>query len=432
MKICVIGSGYVGLVDGTCFAETGNDVTCVDVDAEKIKRLQNGELPIFEPGLDLLVQKHLKNKRLKFTTDIKTAVETSQVCFISVGTPPGEDGSADLKHVKAVAEAIAKYINEYKLIVNKSTVPVGTADLVRDIISKTAKHKFDVVSNPEFLKEGAAINDFMKPDRIVVGAESDQAFKLMEELYAPFVRTGAPLIRMNTRSAEMTKYAANAILATKISFMNDMANLCELVGADIDLVRKGIGSDSRIGSKFLFPGVGYGGSCFPKDVKAIIRTAEEQGYKLEVLKAVEKVNEKQKMVLVEKILKFYKNKIEGKTFAVWGLSFKPQTDDMREAPAIVVINELLKHKAKVKATDPEALKEAKKIFGSKIEYCEDNYAALQDADGLIVVTEWNEYREPDFEKIKSLLKEPVIFDGRNIYSNEKMQNLGFKYFSIGR
>lgn len=432
MKLCVIGTGYVGLVDGACFAESGNEVICVDVDEKKINSLNQGQIPIFEPGLDILVHKHAKKGRLKFTTDIRSAVENSDLCFISVGTPPGEDGSADLKYVRAAAESIAKNMNGYKVIVDKSTVPVGTADIVKDIVGKITKHPFDVVSNPEFLKEGAAISDFLKPDRIVVGAESERAFKLMEELYAPFTRTGAPLIKMNTRSAEMTKYAANAMLATKISFMNDIANLCELVGADVDLVRKGIGSDSRIGSKFLFPGVGYGGSCFPKDVKAIVKTGKEYGYDLEVLKAVEKVNENQKKVLVKKIDKFYKNDLKGKTFAVWGLAFKPQTDDMREAPSVVIINELLAQGAKIKASDPEALKETKKILGDKIEYFEDNYAALDGADALIVVTEWNEFREPDYARIKKALKQPIIFDGRNIYSIPKMKELGFTYFSIGR
>jgi UDPglucose 6-dehydrogenase len=432
MKLCVIGTGYVGLVDGACFAEAGNEVICVDVDEKKINSLNQGQIPIFEPGLDLLVHKHAKKGRLKFTTNIKHAVENSEICFISVGTPPGEDGSADLKYVKAAAESIAKNMNGYKVIVDKSTVPVGTADIVKEIVAKFTKHGFDVVSNPEFLKEGAAINDFLKPERIVVGAESDKAFKVMEELYAPFTRTGAPLIKMNTRSAEMTKFAANAMLATKISFMNDIANLCELVGADVDLVRKGIGSDSRIGSKFLFPGVGYGGSCFPKDVKAIIKTAKEHGHELEVLKAVELVNENQKKSLVKKINKLFKNELRGKTFAVWGLAFKPQTDDMREAPSVIIINELLAAGAKVKASDPEAIQEAKKILGNKIEYYEDNYAALEGADALLIITEWNEFREPDYARIKKSLKSPLIFDGRNIYSVQKMQELGFTYFSIGR
>lgn len=432
MKLCVIGTGYVGLVDGACFAEAGNDVTCVDVDAKKIKALQDGNIPIFEPGLDALVTKHAKKGRLKFTTDITKAVIDSDICFISVGTPPGEDGSADLKYVKAAAESIAKAMNGYKLIVDKSTVPVGTADLVKNIIKKNTQYEFDVVSNPEFLKEGAAINDFMKPERIIVGAESEKAFNIMEELYAPFTRTGAPLIKMDPRSAEMTKYAANAMLATKISFMNDIANLCEKVNANVDMVRKGIGSDSRIGSKFLFPGAGYGGSCFPKDVKAIIKTGEENGYALEVLKAVEKVNEQQKRILIEKINKHFKKDLKNKTFTIWGLAFKPQTDDMREASSIVIINELLAQGAKIRANDPEALKEAKKVFGDKIEYFEDNYAALEKADALIVITEWNEYREPDFQRIKQALKQPIVFDGRNIYSVPKMKDLGFTYYSIGR
>ncbi len=432
MKICVIGTGYVGLVDGACFAETGNDVICVDVVKEKIDKLNNGIIPIFEPGLDLLVKKNREKGRLTFTTDVKTAVENSEICFISVGTPPGEDGSADLQYVLAAARSIGENMNGYKVIVDKSTVPVGTADKVAAEIKKVTSQEFDVVSNPEFLKEGAAINDFMKPERIVIGSETERAFAVMEELYAPFVRTGAPLIKMNTRSAEITKYAANAMLATKISFMNDMANLCELVGADIEMVRKGIGSDSRIGAKFLFPGIGYGGSCFPKDVKAIIKTAAENGYSLEVLKAVEKVNDQQKTVITKKIKKHFNNELAGKTFAVWGLSFKPQTDDMREAPSIVVINELLSAGAQVKAADPEAMKEAAKIFGDKITYHENNYEALNGADGLLILTEWNEFREPDFKKIKTLLKNPLIFDGRNIYNKKKLEEAGFTYYCIGK
>lgn len=432
MKICVIGTGYVGLVDGACFAETGNDVICVDIDKEKIDKLNNDIIPIFEPGLDVLVKKNREKGRLTFTTDVKTAVENSDICFISVGTPPGEDGSADLQYVLTAARSIGQNMNSYKVIVDKSTVPVGTADKVATEIKKVTSHEFDVVSNPEFLKEGAAINDFMKPERIVIGSETERAFAVMAELYAPFVRTGAPLIRMNTRSAELTKYAANAMLATKISFMNDMANLCELVGADIDMVRKGIGSDSRIGAKFLFPGVGYGGSCFPKDVKAIIKTADENGYSLDVLKAVEKVNDNQKTVMVKKVNKHFNNNLAGKTFAIWGLAFKPQTDDMREAPAIVIINALLAAGAQIKVSDPEAMQEATKIFGKKITYHEDNYEALNGADALLIVTEWNEYREPDFEKIKTLLKTPLVFDGRNIYNKEKLANFGFTYYCIGK
>lgn len=432
MKICVIGSGYVGLVDGACFAETGNDVICVDTDEAKINRLLNGEIPIFEPGLDILVQKNVSKKRLHFSTNVAEAVQTSDLCFIAVGTPSGEDGSADLQYVLAAAKAIGQAMNGYKVIVDKSTVPVGTADKVRATIQAVTTHDFDVVSNPEFLKEGAAINDFMKPERIVIGAESERAFEIMDQLYSPFIRTGAPVIKMNTRSAEMTKYAANAMLATKISFMNDISNLCELVGADADMVRKGIGSDSRIGSKFLFPGIGYGGSCFPKDVKAIIRTGEENKYSLELLKAVEAVNERQKMVLVNKVLQHYQGSLSGTTFAIWGLAFKPQTDDMREAPSTVIIKSLLRAGAKIKVHDPEAMKEAKKIFGETVTYCDIDYDALAGADALLVLTEWNEFREPDFSRMKKLLNQPVIFDGRNIYSKNMLQKAGFTYYSIGR
>jgi len=432
MKICVIGTGYVGLVDGTCFAETGNTVVCVDSNKAKIDALLCGQIPIYEPGLDALVGKNVTKNRLSFTTDAKTAIQNAEICFISVGTPPGEDGSADLQYVLSAAKTIGEHLNGYKVIVDKSTVPVGTADKVREIIAGLTKQPFDVVSNPEFLKEGAAVEDFLKPDRIVIGTESDRAYALMEKLYAPFVRIGAPIIRMTTRSAEMTKYAANAMLATRISFMNDLANLCELVEADIDMVRKGLGSDSRIGKRFLFPGIGYGGSCFPKDVKAIIRTAQENAYSLELLKAVEAVNEKQKHTLVEKIKRHYGSKLSGKKFAVWGLAFKPQTDDIREAPAIVIIKELLQAGAQISASDPEALAETKKVFGNKIEYQPDNYAALDGADALLILTEWREYREPDFARIKSALKAPLIFDGRNIYSTALMREQGFTYYSIGR
>lgn len=432
MKLCVIGTGYVGLVDGTCFAETGNDVACVDSNKAKIDALRAGKIPIYEPGLEALVKKNVEKKRLSFTTDAKTAIQEAEICFISVGTPPGEDGSADLQYVLAAAKTIGENLNGYKVIVDKSTVPVGTADKVREVIAGLTKQPFDVVSNPEFLKEGAAVDDFMHPDRIVIGTDSDRAYALMEKLYAPFIRIKSPIIRMSTRSAEMTKYAANAMLAARISFMNDLANLCELVGADIDTVRKGIGSDQRIGHRFLYPGIGYGGSCFPKDVKAIIRTAQENNYTLELLQAVEAVNEKQKQILFQKIQEHYGQKLAGKKFAVWGLSFKPQTDDMREAPAIIIINELLKAGAKVSVSDPEALNEAKKIFGDAIEYQSDNYATLNKADALLILTEWSEYREPDFTRIKQALQKPVIFDGRNIYSVKAMQELGFTYYSIGR
>ncbi|MDR2428187.1 MAG: UDP-glucose/GDP-mannose dehydrogenase family protein [Candidatus Margulisbacteria bacterium] len=431
MKLCVIGTGYVGLVDGTCFAETGNDVVCVDTNQTKIDALLAGQIPIYEPGLETLVKKNVEKKRLSFSTDVQAAVRNADICFISVGTPSGEDGSADLQYVLAAAKTIGENLNGYKVIVDKSTVPVGTADKVKKVIAAETQQEFDVVSNPEFLKEGAAIEDFLKPDRIIIGADSDRAFRIMEMLYAPFVRTGAPIIRMSTRSAEMTKYAANAMLATRISFMNDLANLCELVSADIDMVRQGLGSDPRVGKRFLFPGIGYGGSCFPKDVKAIIRTAQENGYTLELLQAVENVNAKQKKALAAKIKKHF-GSLSGRKFAVWGLSFKPQTDDMREAPAIAVINELLKDGARVSAHDPEALKEAKKIFGARIDYQSDNYAALDKADALLILTEWSEYREPDFARIKSLLKTPVIFDGRNIFNLALMKEHGFKYYSIGR
>lgn len=431
MKICVIGTGYVGLVDGACLAESGNDVICVDNNKEKVKALEAGHIPIFEPGLEDIVKRNVEKKRLSFTTDIDSAVKNSKLCLISVGTPPNEDGSADLKHVLEVAEAIGKAINEYKVIVDKSTVPVGTAEKVKEVVSKLTKHPFDVVSNPEFLKEGAAVADFMRPERIIIGTDSDKAFELMQELFEPFVRTGSPIIRMDQRSAEMTKYAANSMLATKISFMNEIANLCEKVGANVTHVRKGIGSDSRIGKQFLFPGVGYGGSCFPKDVKALIRSGNEHAYDLEILKAVESVNKKQKLVLFEKAKEYFKGKLKGKTFAVWGLAFKAQTDDMREASSIVLINALLEAGAKVQVSDPEALIVAEKIWGNKISYFQDNYQALSKADALFIVTDWNEFRNPDFEKVKKVLKNPIIFDGRNLYSPEKAKEFGFEHFGIG-
>ncbi|MDR2431690.1 MAG: UDP-glucose/GDP-mannose dehydrogenase family protein [Candidatus Margulisbacteria bacterium] len=432
MKLCVIGTGYVGLVDGTCFAETGNEVVCVDTNQAKIEALLAGRLPIYEPGLDALVKKNTERGRLFFSTDVKNAVRNAEICFISVGTPPGEDGSADLRYVLAAARSIGENLNGYKVIVDKSTVPVGTADRVRETIAALTKQPFDVVSNPEFLKEGAAVEDFLKPDRIIIGADSDRAFALLEKLYAPFVRINAAIIRMSARSAEMTKYAANAMLATRISFMNDLANLCELVDADIDMVRRGLGSDSRIGKRFLFPGIGYGGSCFPKDVKAIIRTAAENNYRLELLQAVENVNERQRQALVKKIKQHYGDGLSGKKFAVWGLAFKPQTDDVREAPAVSIIRELLKAGARISASDPEALEESRKIFGEKIEYQADNYAALNGADALLILTEWREYREPDFTRLKKELKTPLIFDGRNIYSPALMREQGFAYYSIGR
>jgi len=432
MKLTVIGTGYVGLVDGACFAETGNDVICVDVDQEKIKKLNQGIIPIFEPGLDDIVLRNVDHGRLKFTTNLKEAVRQSEICFISVGTPPAEDGSADLQHVLAAAKSIAQAMNGYKIIVDKSTVPVGTAEKVRATISQYTKHKFDIVSNPEFLKEGAAVPDFMQPERIIIGSNSKKAFAAMDELYQPFVDDGAPIIKMDLRSAELTKYAANAMLATRISFMNDLANLCEKLGADIELVRQGIGSDSRIGPKFLFPGPGYGGSCFPKDVKAVIKTAKEAGYDLELLRAVESVNERQKHVMSQKIINYFKGNLKNKTIAIWGLAFKAKTDDMRESPSIPVINDLLAAGAKIVAHDPEAIETAKRLFGNKIKYIFNNYEVLKKADALLVLTEWNDYRKPDFTKIKQSLKKPVIFDGRNLYDPERLQKLGFKYISIGR
>jgi len=448
MNICVIGTGYVGLVAGTCFAESGNDVICVDIDAKKVECLNRGDVPIYEPGLEELIKRNREDGRLRFTTDLPMAVKEVLICFIAVGTPPGEDGSADLKYVLDVAKAIGASMDGYRVIVDKSTVPVGTADKVAAAIrselrKRGVNYEFDVVSNPEFLKEGAAIDDFMKPDRVVIGVNGSKAAEIMEELYSPFVRTNKPILIMDVKSAEMTKYAANAMLATKISFINEIANLCELVGADVANVRRGIGSDSRIGFEFLFPGVGYGGSCFPKDVQAIIRTGSEYGYDLKILKAVETANYKQKEVLVDKILRHFGRSgatspqltdkpLEGRTIGVWGLSFKPRTDDMREAPSITIISRLIDAGAKVKAHDPEAMEEARKVFGDRIEYMKDNYEVVRDADALAVITEWNEFRRPNFEKMKRLMKEPVIFDGRNIYEPKEMKEHGFKYYGIGR
>lgn len=436
MKVVVVGTGYVGLVTGTCFAEVGIDTTCVDIDTTKIENLKKGILPIYEPGLDAMIHKNVEKNRLHFSTVLKDVLPGAEVVFIAVGTPPDEDGSADLKHVLAVASEVGRNMNRYILVVTKSTVPVGTAVKVKDAIAKELKKRnldipFDVASNPEFLKEGAAIDDFMKPDRIVVGLESERAENLMKQLYKPFTLNGHPVIFMDIPSAEMTKYAANAMLATKISFINDIANLCEIVGANINLVRKGIGSDSRIGNKFIYPGVGYGGSCFPKDVKALIKTADERGYPLRVLKAVEAVNDEQKGVLYDKVAKYFHNNLKDKTIALWGLSFKPETDDMREAPALVLIEKFLKAGAKVKAYDPAAMEEAKRRLGDKIAYVKDQYEALIDADCLLVVTEWTEFRVPNFSVMKKLLKNHVIFDGRNIYDTELMKAEGFEYFCIG-
>ncbi len=437
MKIAMIGTGYVGLVTGTCFAESGNDVVCVDTNEKKINDLLEGNIPIYEPGLDVLVKRNFNNERLSFTTNIETAVDKSLLLFIAVGTPPDEDGSADLSHVLAVAKSIGQCMKEYKIVVDKSTVPVGTAQLVKKTIQdeldkRGVSLEFDVVSNPEFLKEGNAIDDFMKPDRVVVGCDNVRTGEIMKELYSPFVRTGKPIIVMDVASAEMTKYAANAMLATKISFMNDIANLCERLGVDVSQVRQGIGSDSRIGYSFIFPGPGYGGSCFPKDVQAIIKTGEQHGYKLEILSAVESVNKRQKKVLFDKLKKRFGDELKNKTIAVWGLAFKPNTDDMREAPSIVLVNHLIAEGCKVKAYDPEASKEAYKIFGDKIEYVKKQYSALEDADALVIVTEWNEFRRPDFDKIKSLLKQPVIMDGRNLFDPKRMAQMGFEYEGIGR
>lgn len=432
MKIAVIGTGYVGLVSGICFAETGNNVTCVDINQSKIDRLVKGEVPIYEPGLNTLFQRNRTQDRIKFTTNLNDAVEDAQVIFLALPTPPGEDGSADLSYVLNVAEELGKIIKDYKVIVDKSTVPVGTAEKVQAKIALNAKVPFDVVSNPEFLREGKAVDDFMKPDRVVIGTNSEKAREIMGRLYDPYVRQGNPVIFMDERSAEMTKYAANAYLATRITFMNEIANLCEKVGADVDMVRKGIGSDNRIGKRFLFPGIGYGGSCFPKDVQALGKTANEYGYDFKILKSVMNTNDLQKKVMVEKINNVYGKDLKGKKFAVWGLSFKPDTDDIREAPAIDICRELLNSGAEIAAFDPEAIENFKEIFNNEIEFVENMYAALNGADALLVFTEWSVFRSPDFDKIKNSLKKPVIFDGRNVFSVEDMKQMGFYYNSIGR
>ncbi|MBX7144447.1 MAG: UDP-glucose/GDP-mannose dehydrogenase family protein [Oligoflexia bacterium] len=435
MNIAVVGTGYVGLVAGACFAESGNDVICVDVDEKKVERLRRGEIPIYEPGLDDLVIRNSKNGRLKFTTSLKEGVEASEIIFIAVGTPQDEDGSADLTHVLAVAQGIGKCMNGPKIIVDKSTVPVGTADRVRKAIAAHTKHEFEVVSNPEFLKEGAAIDDFMKPDRVVIGVPSEHAAKMMKELYAPFVRTGHPILVMDVVSAEMTKYAANSMLATRVSFMNEISNLCEKCGADVDHVRVGMGTDSRIGMGFLFPGIGYGGSCFPKDVQALIKTGRDFGVDLRICKSVEDVNKSQKSIMSKKIMAHYGGtNLKGRTFALWGLAFKPKTDDVREAPALVVCEELTSAGARIQAFDPEAMGTFAEKLGSNplVSYSNTNYDALIGADALIIATEWNEFRRPNFDKLRSTLKSPVIFDGRNIYSMEEMRTHGFVYYSIGR
>jgi UDPglucose 6-dehydrogenase len=438
MKITVIGTGYVGLVTGTCFAETGNDVTCVDIDANKINKLKKGEVTIYEPGLEKIFLRNLKENRLHFTTDLPGGMKDAAIIFLALPTPPGEDGSADLKYVLGVAGDLGKLLrpDDYKVIVDKSTVPVGTAEKVRAAILKNAPKSlegaFDVVSNPEFLREGVAVDDFMKPDRVVIGTDSDKARKVMGDLYAPFVRQGNPVIFMDERSAELTKYAANSFLATKISFMNEVARLCEKLGADVDMVRRGIGSDERIGKRFLFPGIGYGGSCFPKDVQALVKSSKEVEYDFEILNAVMKVNEDQKLYLMPGIKKYFKNDLKGKRFALWGLAFKPNTDDIREAPALYMIEELTNAGATVCAFDPEAMKNVKGVIGDKIDYAQSQYDALENADALIIATEWSEFRTPDFARITASLKNEAIFDGRNLFDLSFIRELGFHYESVGR
>jgi UDPglucose 6-dehydrogenase len=432
MKIAVVGTGYVGLVTGTCLAETGNQVICVDINAEKVKMMQNGKLPIYEPGLDILFHRNIDQNRLHFTNNLAEAIEEAQIIFLALPTPPGGDGSADLSYVLGAAKDIGKIIKNYKVIVTKSTVPVGTADKVRAALGGETSIEFDVVSNPEFLREGVAVDDFMKPDRVVIGTKSERAQKLMAELYGPYVRQGNPIIFMDERSSELTKYAANSFLATKITFMNEVANLCELVGADVDMVRRGIGSDERIGRRFLFPGVGYGGSCFPKDVQALVKSADEHKYEFKILNSVIEVNETQKKVLYEKVKKYFDGDLKGKRFALWGLAFKPETDDIREAPALYIIDELLKAGATVTAFDPEGMDNVRNLLGTKISYAADPYSALHDADALLIVTEWSLFRTPDFDQVGKLLKNKVIFDGRNLYDLQKMIDCGFYYNSIGR
>jgi UDPglucose 6-dehydrogenase len=434
MKLAVIGTGYVGLVSGTCFAETGNQVMCVDIDENKINRLKSGKLTIYEPGLQVLFERNIKQERLLFTTDLEEAIKDAEIIFLALPTPPGEDGSADLSYVLGVAEQLGKMITDYKVIVDKSTVPVGTSERVQAAIAKNAKTEFDVVSNPEFLREGVAVDDFMKPDRVVVGTSSDRAKKVMEKLYSPYVRQGNPVIFMDERSAEMTKYAANSYLATRISFMNEVANICELVGANVDFVRKGMGSDNRIGQRFLFAGVGYGGSCFPKDVQALERTANENNYEFKILSSVMKVNERQKIIMADKIKSFYGEDLTGKHFAIWGLAFKPNTDDIREAPALYIIDELLEAGATISTFDPEAMENVAEQYegDDRISFEENQYNALKNADALIIVTEWNVFRTPDFEKTFSIMKDRVIFDGRNVFDLAQMEELRTYYNSIGR
>lgn len=432
MKIAVVGTGYVGLVTGTCFAETGNQVTCVDIDKNKVDKLSNGQITIYEPGLEKIFLRNLKEGRLHFTTNLAEGIKDATIVFLALPTPPGEDGSADLKYILGVADDLGKILTDYKVIVDKSTVPVGTADKVQAAIAKNYKGEFAVVSNPEFLREGVAVDDFMKPDRVVVGTSDERAKKIMTDLYAPFVRSGNPVIFMDEKSAELTKYAANSFLAVKISFMNEIARLCERLGADVDMVRKGIGSDERIGKRFLFPGIGYGGSCFPKDVQALVKSSSEVNYDFEILNAVMKVNEEQKLFLMPKINAYFNNDLKGKRFALWGLAFKPNTDDIREAPALYMIDALTEAGATVHAYDPEAMPNVKQIVGDKIDFAESQYDALENADALIIATEWSEFRTPEFEKISSMLKNKVIFDGRNVYDRGQMKELGFFYESVGR
>lgn len=432
MKIAVIGTGYVGLVAGACFSDMGNEVICVDSDAEKIKLLKSGVIPIYEPTLEELVKSNVDENRLSFTTDLDSAVKNSAVCFIAVGTPQDKDGSCDLSYVLEVAKSVAKAMNGYKVIVGKSTVPVGTAEKVTEIIRQNTEFDFDVVSNPEFLKQGNAVEDFLSPDRVIIGSNSSRATQIMQEIYSPFFRTGNRIIVMDVKSAEMTKYAANSFLATKISFMNEIANLCEKVGADAEMVRIGMSTDSRIGNKFLFPGLGFGGSCFPKDIKAIINTGEANGIDMRIIKSADEINKKQRTIFIDKIIRKFGNDLNGKTFAVWGLSFKPKTNDMREAPSITIIEALLNMGAKIKAYDPKAFDSAKAIFKDRIEYCSGSYDALENADAMLLLTEWNEFRRPNFEKMKSLMKQPVIFDGRNQYNPLRLRENGFEYFCIGK
>lgn len=432
MKIAVVGTGYVGLVTGTCFAETGNTVTCVDIDKNKVEKLASGQITIYEPGLEKLFLRNQREGRLHFTTSLADGIKDAKVIFLALPTPPGEDGSADLKYILGVANDLGNILNDYKVIVDKSTVPVGTADKVKAAIAKNCKVEFDVVSNPEFLREGVAVEDFMKPDRVVIGTESEKARKIMGDLYAPFVRQGNPVIYMDEKSAELTKYAANSFLATKISFMNEIARLCELLHADVDMVRRGIGSDDRIGKRFLFPGIGYGGSCFPKDVQALVRSASEVNYEFKILDAVMEVNESQKTYLIPRIKKYFNGDLKGKKIAIWGLAFKPNTDDIREAPALYLIDALVAAGASVAAFDPEAMKNVKEVVGDKIVFSENQYTALDGCDALIIATEWSEFRTPDFDKMKMLMKNKTIFDGRNVFDLEQMKELGFYYESIGR